>query len=135
MRFAIDLMLVGDVATLELPIDQAGGVVETDGYRLQLERYRKEGVSTTFVVRITRGEALDISINSTDLVDERLVLVSGGKPIEFAVQQTLSPVRTQVQYTVRTDQPLAADAKIQLRAPTLRSPRKVEFSFRDVRLP
>jgi len=135
MRFAIDLMLVGDMATLELPIDQAGGVVENDGYRLQLERYRKEGLSTTFVVRITRAEALDISINSIDLVDERLVLVSRGKPTEFSVQQTHSPVRTQVQYTVKTDQPLAADAKIQLRAPTLRSPRKVEFSFRDVRLP
>jgi hypothetical protein len=134
MRFEIDLVLAGDFATLELPIDQTGGVVETDGYRMQLDRYRKEGLATSFQVRITRAEALDTSMNSPDLVDERLILVSDGKPVEFSVQQTLG-ARTQVQYQIRTEQPLAADAKIQLRAPTLRSPRKVEFSFKDVRLP
>ena len=60
--------------------------------------------------------------------------VSNGKPVEYNANQTLG-VRTQVQYTLTTSHLLAADAKVQLLVPMIRSTRRVEFSFRDVRLP
>jgi len=133
MRFAVDLVMAGDFVTLELPLE-AGRSTESDGYRFQIDRFRREGVATTISVRIIRAEAFDTAQNNPDIVDERLILVSGGKPVEFQVSQTLG-TRTQVQYMLATATPLGEDAKVQLRAPTVRSTRRVEFGFKDVRLP
>jgi hypothetical protein len=133
MRFAIDLTLAGDFITLELPLAHVGRSVETDGYRLTIDSMRKEGPGTTMQVRVSRAETLDVA-NTPELVDERMALLSGGKPVEYNVLQTIGG-RLQVRYTMVTAQPLAADANVQFRAPRLRAPRRVEFAFKDVPLP
>ena len=134
MRFAIDLTLAGDFISLELPLANPGRAIETDGYRLTIDQVRKDGPATTMFVRVSRAESLDVANNTTELVDERMTLVSGGKTIEYNVLQAVGG-RLQVRYTMVTPQPLAVDAKVVFRAPRLRSTRKVEFAFKDVPLP
>jgi hypothetical protein len=130
-RLAIEAEIAGDFVELSIPLKQAGGVADADGYRLHLERLKRDASGTTCVVRLHRAEPSDSQQNLPDLVDESFTIVNAGRPLPFNALKTVG-TRTSVQYTFTLNGSVDPAAQIRCTAPRLRSRRVAEFVFENV---
>jgi hypothetical protein len=130
-RLAIEAEIAGDFVELAIPLKDAGGVADADGYRLHLEQLKRDASGTTCVVRLHRAEPSDSQQNLPDLVDESFSIVVGSRALPVTTLKTVG-TRSSVQYTFTLSGSVDPAAQVRCSAPRLRSRRVAEFLFENV---
>ncbi|HVJ81046.1 MAG TPA: hypothetical protein VNC50_08255 [Planctomycetia bacterium] len=134
LRFAVEMEIAGDFATLKTSLGKPGPAAESEGYRVQVESIRTDNMLTYATVLLQRPEALDSPSNSPELVDENFQAKAGGKTLRLEMGQQFGG-RVQCRYVFQFREPPPADAELLVSVPRLRSRRFAEFAFKDIPLP